>query len=114
MLQVIGTKKCKETMKALRFFKERRIDVQFVDLRQRALSAGELESIAGKIGSEDMIDHDSKHYRERGLNYMVYDPLEELEAHPELLKTPIIRTRSRVVAGYDPTALEECIGDAGA
>ena len=83
MIQVIGTKKCKETMKALRFLKERGIDFQFVDLKQRCLSPGELKNIAAGVDPADMVDTRSKRYRERGLEFLVYDPLGELEEDPE-------------------------------
>lgn len=105
-IQIIGTKKCKDTMKAIRFCKERGIDHQFVDLTQRALSRGELESIAAHLGADNLLDPESKEYKKRGLAHMVFDPLEELEEHPELLKTPVIRTRGRAVSGFDPGTLE--------
>ncbi|MBN2051046.1 MAG: glutaredoxin [Spirochaetales bacterium] len=115
MLQVIGTKKCKETSKALRFLKERGIQFQFVDLNQRALSAGELANIAASVGRDGLIDRDSKRYRDRGLSYMDYDPLEELETDVELLKTPVIRYGKKAVVGFDSAALLSLIsGDSHA
>lgn len=56
MVQIFGTKKCKETQKALRFFKERNIKNQFIDLTQKGFSAGELKSISQNIPLEKLID----------------------------------------------------------
>jgi len=109
-LQVIGTKKCKETMKVVRFLKERRVDFQFVDLNQRKLSPGELDNIAERLGPEMMINKNSKQYKERGLEYMVFDPLKELAEDPRLLRTPVIRTEKRVLVGFDAESLESLIG----
>lgn len=98
-------------MKALRFLKERRIEHQFVDLKQRALSRGELEHIGGHLGADNLLDRGSKEFKKRGLEYMVYDPLEELEEDPGLLKTPVIRTRKKVLQGFDQNALQALVDD---
>lgn len=111
MLQIIGTKKCKETMKALRFFKERGMNHQFVDLAQRSLSRGELEHIAGHLGADNLVDRDSREFKKRGMEYMVYDPLEELEENPGLLKTPVIRTRKQVLQGFNQEELLALVED---
>lgn len=106
MIQIIGTKKCKGTMKALRFLKERGIDHQFVDLAQRNLSRGELEHVAQHLGADNLLDRESKDFKKRGMEYLVYDPLEELEENPGLLKTPVIRTRKKVLQGFNPEELQ--------
>ena len=55
-IQIFGTKKCNDTKKAERFFKERRIQYQFIDLKEKALSKGELQSVKKAIGLENLIN----------------------------------------------------------
>ena len=101
-MQIIGTRDSTDTRKAERFFKERRVPCQFVDLRQRALTRGELENIARALGTEELLDPDSKEFARAGLSYLVYDPVEEALKNPLLLKVPIVRRRKQATAGYRP------------
>jgi arsenate reductase-like glutaredoxin family protein len=103
-IQVIGTKKSGDTRKTERFFTERRIPYQFVDLTKRRLSRGELENISKATGVDALIDNQAPAYRKRGMAYMEIDVLDELEADPNLLKTPIVRSGSRATVGYTPEA----------
>jgi arsenate reductase-like glutaredoxin family protein len=103
-LQVIGTRDSAETRKAERFFKERRVPFAFVDLKERPLSPGELESIARAVGADALLDPDSKAFQRAGLAYRIYDPLEEALKNPLLLRMPIVRRGKEAVAGYDPQA----------
>ena len=100
-IQIIGTKKCKETRKAVRFFKERGIKTHQVDLNERPLSPGELEKIMQKIPGEELIDTGSQSYRKRGMAYMEFDYREEFTEDPDLLKTPIIRNGNEICLGVD-------------
>jgi arsenate reductase-like glutaredoxin family protein len=102
VIQIYGRKNCSDTRKAERFFKERGIPVQYVDLDIRAPGTRELKLFAQVLGQDDLIDTEGKAYRTRGLAYLEFDPLEELAEHPELLRTPIVRADRRVVAGADP------------
>lgn len=101
-VQIFGTKKCKETQKALRFFKERRVKVHFVDLRERAASAGELKRFAQKFGDAALLDREGKRYRERGL-HVAHLPdsriLPLLVDDPELLVTPLVRQGNQLTLG---------------
>lgn len=108
-IQIIGTKKCKETQKAERFFKERRITFHFRDLTEKGLSKGELENICRVITVEDLIDTESKRYKERGMQYMKFNIEEELLDDPLLLKTPIVRNERFVTVGYKPEVWKEWI-----
>jgi len=108
-IQVIGTKKCKETQKAERFFKERRIPFHFRDLNEKGLSKGELENITQKINIEDLLDTESKVYKEKGMMYMKFDLYEELLNEPLLLKTPIVRFNKLVSIGYQPEIWQKWI-----
>lgn len=101
-IQIIGTKKCQDTNKSIRFFKERRIQHHFVDLNERALSKGELNNISRSIGLENLIDKEGKEYRNLQLEFKVYDLEEILLEKPLLLKTPIVRNGQKSTLGYCP------------
>lgn len=101
-VQVFGTKKCKDTQKALRFFKERRITVHFVDLNERAASPGELKRFEQKFGAEALIDREGKRYRERGLHVAHTSGtriMGLLADDPHLLRTPLVRFGNLLTVG---------------
>ena len=106
-VQVFGTRKCRDTQKALRFFKERRVKVHQVDLDVRAASAGELRRFAEKFGPDALLDRDGKHFRDRGL-HVAHLPesriLPLLEEDPHLLRTPLVRAGKQLSIGYAPEA----------
>jgi|SRR5690606_22731994 len=101
-VQIFGTRKCKDTQKALRFFKERRIKVHFVDLTQRAASPGELRRFEQKFGSEALLDREGKRYRDRGLHVAHVSPSRIpalLADDPLLLVTPLVRSGNLLSVG---------------
>lgn len=92
MIQVFGTKKCRDTQRALRFFKERGVEVQFRDIGEKAPSPGELDDISRAVGGADrLIDLEGAVAEKRGLAYLSYDPREELLRNPLLMRTPVVR-----------------------
>src|SRR5919202_2276874 len=102
--QVFGTKSCNETKKALRFFKERRIRVHFVDLKERAASKGELQRFAQKFGWEKLLDRGGKAFRDRGLHVAHVSEGRIpalLEDDPMLLVTPLVRQGNAIGIGWD-------------
>jgi arsenate reductase-like glutaredoxin family protein len=106
-IQVIGTKKCKDTQKAERYFKERRILFHFKDLTEKGLAKGELDNITKIIPLDDLLDRESKRFKDRGMQFMVFDIEEELLSDPLLLKTPIVRNEKLVTVGYKPKEWNE-------
>jgi len=108
-IQIIGTKKCKETQKAERYFKERRIPFHFRDLTEKRLAKGELDNISRIIPVDDLIDKEGKRFKDRGMQFMVFDIEEELLSDPLLLKTPIVRNERLVTIGYMPDVWKEWI-----
>ena len=106
-IQIFGTPKCKDSRKAERFFKERRIKVHFVDLREQGISPGELDNISQVIPIEELIDTEGKQYRKRNLQYMKFDIAAELLDDPLLFKTPITRFGRDVTVGYAPDVWSE-------
>ena len=103
-VQLFGTKKCAESRKAERFFKERGIKLHVVDLAQKGMSAGELRNVAARAGGmEALIDREGKRYLERGLKYSApTGPRVEqaLVDDPLLLRTPIVRFGTLATVGY--------------
>ncbi len=104
MIQIFGTKKCKDTAKALRFFKERGIRIHMVDLAEKGMSRGELASVAKSVPIEELIDTTCKEYEKRNLKYIKHSIEEELLAEPLLFKTPVVRCGKEAAAGYAPDA----------
>ena len=103
MIQIFGSKKSRDTQKALRFFKERGIAVQFRDIAEKAPSPGELENLARALGGfEALIDAEGAGAKNRGLAYLQYEPREELERDPSILRIPIVRpAKGRASIGVD-------------
>ena len=104
-IQVFGTKKNPDTRKAERFFKERGIRFQSVDLSEKGISKGELQSVLQAVGGIDaLIDPNAK---DRSLLAMMQylvpeDRFEKLLENPAILKQPIVRDGKRATAGYQP------------
>jgi arsenate reductase-like glutaredoxin family protein len=109
MIQIFGTKKCRITQKAVRFFKERSVEIQFRDLAVKPPSPGELDDMAAAAGGWDkLLDAGGDAARKRGLRYLDYEPRAELLAHPELYKTPLVRPgKGRAAAGDDEKAWKD-------
>ncbi|MBS4033374.1 MAG: ArsC family transcriptional regulator [Ignavibacterium sp.] len=101
-LQIIGTKKCRDTQKSERFFKERKIPYHFRDLNEKGLAKGELDNILSVIPLDELIDKDGQQYKKRNMQFMVFDIEEELLQDPLLLRTPVIRNGKQVTIGYQP------------
>lgn len=101
-IQVFGTKKCQDTRKTERYFKERGISYHFVDLTIRGMSKGELAKVKAVVGLENLLDKNSKEFAKRNLRYIVHNTEEMLLAYPLLLKTPIVRNGSQATVGYCP------------
>jgi arsenate reductase len=103
VIQIFGTAKCKTTRAAQRFFADRRIKVQVVELREKGLSKGELGSVARAVGGvRALYDAASPRVKERGLQHL--DPSEARLAEllledPMLLRTPIVRDGARAAVG---------------
>lgn len=101
-IQIFGKSKCFDTKKAERYFKERRIKVQQVDVMKFGMSRGELNSVKAAVGLEQLVNWD--HPDAALLKYLAYDQdkLEKLLEHQELLKTPIVRNGRQATVGYQP------------
>ncbi len=101
-IQIFGTPKCKRTRAAERFFKERKVRVQMIDLSEQNLSPGEFDSVKRVIGLEAMIDPGCKEYKRLGLQHLSFDLEAKLREYPLLLMTPVVRNGSEVTVGSQP------------
>ena len=106
-IQIFGKSKCFDTKKAERWFKERRIKFQSVDLLRFGMSRGELTSVKNAVGLEAMIDE--KAPGAELLRYLAHDAdkLEKLFEDPRLLRTPIVRNGRQATVGYAPEVWEK-------
>lgn len=103
-VQIFGLNKCFDTKKAQRWFKERNIKFQFIDLSQRSLSKGEYNSVKAAVGSmEALVNEKSKAYEKQFMKYITKEAAEEkLLEYGELFKTPIVRNGKQATVGYCP------------
>lgn len=101
-IQIFGKSKCFDTKKAERYFKERRVKFQAIDLIKTGISPGELKSVKNAVGLDALIDEANPDAAL--LRYLAYeeDKLEKLLENPKLLKTPIVRNGRQATVGYQP------------
>ena len=101
-IQIFGKSKCFDTKKAERYFKERQIRYQLVDLKKYGISRGELQSVKNAVGLEALVD--PRHPDAALVSYLAYDQdkLEKLLEDPGLLRTPIVRNGRQATVGYCP------------
>ena len=104
-IQIFGTRKSFDTKKAERYFKERSIKYQSVDLKEKPLSKGEFTSVCQALGGyEPLIDHDCKDKDLLALIKYIApeDRAEKILENQKVLKTPIVRNGKQATVGYQP------------
>lgn len=104
-IQIFGTKKSFDTKKAQRYFKERRVKFQFIDLKEKGMSKGELESVARAVGGIDaVIDPKAKDADMVALvQYLAADQkFEKVLDNQQILREPIVRNDRQATVGYEP------------
>ena len=104
-IQIFGTNKCFDTKKAMRYFKERNIKYQFIDLKEKGMSKGEFTSVAQANGGiENMINQDCKDKDILALiKYIAEeDKLEKILENQQVIKTPVVRNGKQSTLGYMP------------
>ena len=109
-IQIFGKAKCFDTKKAQRFFKERRIAVQLIEVDKYGMSKGELRSVCAAVGGVDaLVDPKSK--EATLIRYLAYetDKEEKLLGTPKALCTPIVRNGKRATVGYCPEIWEQWV-----
>ena len=108
-IQIFGTKKNQDARKAERWFKERRIKAQYIDMNEKGLSRGELRSVAQACGGLDkLIDENCRD--QEALSLVKYISAAQKEdavlEHPQVLKLPIVRNGRLAAVGYRPEVYE--------
>lgn len=103
-IQIFGKKKCFDTKKAQRYFKERGIKFQFIDMMEKGMSKGELESVSSVVGLKNLIDTSNPLYSVKNLDRIGTPNLikEILLENPALIKTPVVRNGKQATLGYVP------------
>ena len=107
-IQIFGLRKSFDTKKAERWFKERRIKFQSIDLVKYGMSGGEFDSVLRAVGGLDaLIDQKSRGYA--SLAYLAYDEdrKEKLLEDGTLMKTPVVRNGRQATVGYCPEVWEK-------
>lgn len=107
-IQIYSGKKNFDTQKAERFFKERRIPVQMLDLKKHRLGEREIRLMIQRIGLEQLLDREDKKVREHPACYYNQESLliPAIQEAPWLLKTPLVRNGDRITQGYQPEIWE--------
>ena len=103
-IQIFGIQKSSATRAAERFFKERRMPIQMVDLKKKAIAPGEIKRFVDRFGWEGVLDTEGKAYIDAGLKYMKLSEAELIERigrEPMLLRLPLVRAGKLVSAGQD-------------
>lgn len=104
-IQIFGTKKSFDTKKAQRYFKERRIKVQFIDLKEKEMSKGELQSVMRAVGGIDaVVDANAKDQDTVALiTYLAESQkFDKLLENQQVLREPIVRNGQKATVGYCP------------
>ena len=101
-IQIFGKAKCFDTKKAERWFKERRIKYQYIDVLKYGMSRGELASVKNAVGLEAMADPSDQDYPLFQYLASAEAKLDKLFEVPYLLKTPIVRNGKQATVGYAP------------
>ena len=101
-IQIFGKSKCFDTKKAERYFKERRIKYQFVDILKYRMSRGELNAVKNAVGLEAMVNTEDEDYPLFRYLASTEAKMDKLYEVPYLLKTPIVRNGKQATVGYCP------------
>jgi arsenate reductase-like glutaredoxin family protein len=106
-VQIFGVKNSPETRAAERFFEERRVPIQFVDLNQKPMSPAEIQRFMQRFGLAELLDLEGTAYIDAGLQYRKLSDAELLarvERSPKLLRLPLVRAANRLSIGRDEGA----------
>lgn len=103
-VQIFGLNKSQATRAAERFFKERRAEIHMVDLKKRAIAAGEIKRFVDRFGWNGLLEAEGKAYVEGGLKYLKLSEAElmqRIEREPALLRLPLVRSGKLISIGHD-------------
>lgn len=108
-IQIFGRKKCFDTKKAERYFKERNIKFQYIDIDLKGLSKGELSSVKKSISVNELINVKVKEYKNLNLDKIRSSNMREeiLLNNPKLFNSPIVRNGNMATLGYKKEIWDE-------
>lgn len=108
-IQIFGRKKCFDTKKAERYFKERKIKYAFIDMNEKGISKGELNNVKSSVQINELINENSKEYKSSNLDKIRSNDmkLEILLKNQNIIKTPIVRNGKVATVGYKPEIWKE-------
>ena len=112
LVQVFGTPDSQPTRAALRFFKERRIDIHFVDIRRKPMAAGELRRFVERLGPRALADEQGRAWQDAGLGYLSMsdaDLADRLLSDQRLLNIPLVRIDNGFAAGRNEPAWKSLV-----
>lgn len=101
-IQIFGASKCFDTKKAERYFKERRIKYQYIDLFRFGISRGELNSVISAVGLDDIVNPKDQDYELYMRLARREDRIDRLLEYPDMLLTPVVRNGRQATVGYRP------------
>ena len=103
-IQIFGAKKCFETQKAERYFKERKIKCQYIDMHKYGLSKGEFDAVRVAVGLKDLINTEAKEYKTLNMQNLGVGNVaaEVLFNNPKLYRSPIVRNGRKATVGFQP------------
>jgi arsenate reductase-like glutaredoxin family protein len=114
-VQIFGVKNSQATRAAERFFKERRVAFQLVDLKKKPMSPGEIKRFIDRFGLLPMLDSEGAAYVDAGLKYIrmsAPELLRKIEDEPKLLRLPLVRSGNKLSIGQDEDAWKEMLATA--
>ena len=106
-VQIFGLKGSHATRAAERFFKERSVGIQFVDLKSKPMAPGEIKRFIDRFGLVSLLNTEGQAYVDGGLKYLKLSDaalLRKIEHEPKLLRLPLIRAANRLSVGHDEEA----------
>lgn len=103
-IQIFGAKKCYDTQKAERYFKERKIKYQYIDMQKYGLSKGEFDAVRAAVGLKELINTEAKEYKTLNMQNLGVGNVaaEVLFKNPRLYRTPVVRNGRKATVGYQP------------
>ena len=111
-VQIFGVRKSQSTRAAERFFKERRVAIQFVDLAERPMAPGEIKRFLDRFGMNGIIDQSGKAYEAAGLKYLKLseaDWMSRVQSEPSLLRLPLVRAGNKLSVGQSEHEWKEIL-----
>ena len=102
-IQIFGTAKSADTRKAQRYFKERNIKFQFIDMKEKGMSRGEFDFVSKAVGgAEAMLDDNARDKEALALVRYIYDKEDKLYENQQVIKLPVVRNGRQATVGYLP------------